>query len=755
MTARTKEKGSGGGTPNPNQDKARLINGSMPADVFQELAGLNRWVPFIMVPRKDNPDKFDKIPNNGRHNLFTTRPEQWMTQAEALAVAKQYNLPGIGLVLTGGIVLDKRVLAAIDIDDVAPEAFTLPFRDTYSEMSPSHTGLHQLVWVPKDFADAHADAKYTGYPHCDHLEIYIGTSPRFITLPSATDPEMVYLNHPPRKLTKSELAKLATWLKLAKLMAPALPPIPDGGSLIDLGYFDLTPDQRQLIEGRGNLNRSDVLFGLLIKLIDAGTKVEDVLATLLTTPMLWKICLDHRRDDVTKATEFAREEIGRAFKESMVGKREALVSYNDGWKPKPPNTVSFPYPFPGPMAAAVNAGLEVAHKRQPELTMMAVLSAMAAICGSFCELWDGGRLNLYFLGIAPTGAGKDIPFKLAKKLGKSSKPIGPKLINAPGSGEGLEDTLIGNVATYCVVDEIAHFFCVMNDAKAPAYMRATARKLLELFTASNDIYQTRALAGKEPRTVPNPAFNLLGFTTPEKMGKAFNPDDFVDGLAGRILFVITDENPPLREVETPLIVPKDFDQMAQRIAGRLKFLMVSGTVIGRTDDARQLLTKLNREFDKCSRNPDSQWESALAVRSVEKLKHIAGVLAMWGNPDKPEIAVAHVEWAAQFVRASNACVLRLIGEHMHGGDEQANAAKLKELLYKIHDLKYTPQRMNEVKALGEGWVAASMLLRVSKLERDDFHKAVHYLEELGDIEVEAHKPMKLRLAPDDNEDDND
>ena len=392
------------------------------------------------------------------------------------------------------------------------------------------------------------------------------------------------------------------------------------------------------------------------------------------------------------------------------------------------------------MADAVAAGLDAAHKPQPELTTMAALSAMAATCGSFYQQRDGSRLNLYFLGIAKTGTGKDIPLRLAKQLGRLGNA---KLIGTPGSGQGLEDSLTSRIATYCAVDEIAHFFSAMNDLRASSYERANARKLLELFSASSDEYETRALAGKEARIIQHPAFNLIGFTTPEKLGSAFHPDDFADGLAGRILFVFTDSNPTARRVCKPVELPASFKQVAMQVKNGLTFLLITGeTVIGITDGADQMLDQLLAEFDQRGRAGDSPYESALYVRSLEKVERIAGVLAVWDNPAKPVITTTHVEWAAHFVRASNAAVLSFVDEHMHGGIEQENAASLMRM---IRDGTTRSNRKGEIAASKAGWIPRSALLRRSKMDVQSFDRAIRNLSERGEIVVGPFEKTNLQV----------
>ncbi|UVJ42851.1 YfjI family protein [Pseudomonas sp. LS1212] len=397
-------------------------------------------------------------------------------------------------------------------------------------------------------------------------------------------------------------------------------------------------------------------------------------------------------------------------------------------------------PFPGDMLDAVQACLEVARKPQPEMAIGAALSGMAAACGSFYKLEDGTRLNAYILCIAKTGLGKDKPLKLAEKIGKLAQA---KLIDAPGSGQGLEDVLVSNIATYCVADEIAHFFSVNNEEKAAPYLRENNRKILALYSAGSGEVRQRALAGKEPNTIPHPAFNLFGVTTPEKFGTAFTPDNFADGLAGRISYVFTDSNPAIRRIKKELTLPDSFKAKALKISKKAVFMMLmDGITVHVTDAADAIIDGLTQEFDQHSRVENSPYESAVCMRSMERTERIAGVLAVWDNPDKPVIDVAHIQWAAQFVRASNTMLLRLINQYMQPPGEQADAARLMAMLDRGG---FKGRNANEVAALKEGFVPRTTLMRLSNLRKKAFDAAIDYLVGRDDLAQSSYGNKGMRV----------
>jgi len=687
---------------------------------YSELAELPIWQTFVLVPKKKGKG-FDKIPNNGYGNIPTTAVKRWITLAEALAAKELYGLPGVTLNLAGGVEDGQWRLVGLDFDGVNFDHFALPF-DTYAELSPSGTGIRAFCWVPTAWAVQYQDTTDLHPSGCDHMEAYIGTSARHLTVTG-----VAINDYPIARLESLGSLQLNRLVPKVDAGAPEI----NVGTELALASYGLSADQTHLIHGTGELDRSAVMHGLIIKLVDAGAPNEDILATITKTPALWQYCLDHRHEDPTRALQFAREEIGRAYARSVTGMRENLLGFNRKPPPKVTldKTVAFPPPFPGPMTDIVTACLEVSRKPQPVLALGAALSAMAAACGSYFAHQDGGRLNLYALGVARTGTGKDAALRCARHIGRMSKA---KIIGKPASGQGLEDALASNIATYCVVDEIAHFFSLMNGANAKSYELANASMILELWSAGRDAHHTREKVGKDSTKIDHPAFNLLGFTTPEKLGNAFTPDDFADGLAGRIYFFISDEDPKARRVKNPMRLPASFKKALAEVDRGLHFVLFrGGTEIGLTDEADALIDVLLDEFDEQSRATDSPYDRALCSRSMEKLERVAGVLAVWDSPAQPTITAEHLQWAAQLTRASNAAVLGFVDEYMHGGVEQDNAAKL---LRMIKDGKTKPDSTSERAATKAGWTPRSALLRRAKMSVDkEFNPAIRLLVGCGEV----------------------
>ena len=395
-------------------------------------------------------------------------------------------------------------------------------------------------------------------------------------------------------------------------------------------------------------------------------------------------------------------------------------------------------PFRGPMADAVAAGLATSTKPQPELTMLAALIGMASCCEGHYHLPSGGRLNLYGVGVADTGWGKDRPREVGIAVARAG---GAKLIGKPASGQGLEDTLTSYQGILCEVDEAAHLVETLNGANKPAYLIELSSVLLRLFSASAGTYNPRvkAASGKTPPPTPilHPCVNLLGFATPEKLGQAANVENISEGLVGRLLFTFGRPDVPPKRYKK-LAIPESVLERGQEIQRAIAVGRFDddddGVEIQIEPDADARLDELLNKFDARAAKAPSPFAKALLVRSFEKCERVAGVLAVWDDPVKPRITLEHVTWAAHFVNASDSAVLRFCGEYLHGGQVQADAALVLKTIKRVINKEITPSRKNEQGYVKGGFAPHSMVLRASKLDKRHLDEAIAYLFDLGDID---------------------
>ena len=405
----------------------------------------------------------------------------------------------------------------------------------------------------------------------------------------------------------------------------------------------------------------------------------------------------------------------------------------------------YPKPFRGFMQEAVNIGLASSVKEQPSLMLLAVLIGMSASISGKYKFQDGSRLNLYGAGIGSTGSGKDAILTVCRKIAHSGNA---KVLGRVASGQGLEDSLENFKNILLSVDELGHILLALTDKGASTYDRETARLLLSLFSASSSIYYPRIKAKtKEDKSsitregIPHPCLNFIGVGTPDKIGEAFTRGLAGDGSINRFLFAFAVDG------VTPQIRKSEFNiDFLEGIAEEITQASLAGIEITTTAEADKEINRLLIHFDaEASKDYITDLKRDLLVRSFEKARRIAGVLAVFDCPSNPIITPEYLSWAREMVEASNQAIQTFASEYMHGGVVQTNAHKLLEKMKRLISGKAfckTPRAKSLCK--DQKLIMKSDLLSLSKFNPRDFEEAIKLLTATDSIVIQYAEDLRTK-----------
>ena len=638
-------------------------------EIFQGLATLPKWVPYKMTynPKRE---KWDKIPSNERHGLSSKNPDHWsdLTTA-ATAVAEQYGLSGVGYVMTGGTEFDGWTLVGFDFDDITEE-WQPPFK-SYAELSPSKKGARMFAWVPSAWAVQFQDTLDAKPGNCLHAEIYLGTAPRFLTVTFDN------LNEEPiAELKGSDLLKIESWgMHLREEPKATKPSFQVDGDALDLSNpkFKLSKDQKHLIAGTGDIDRSNVMLGLLIKLLDAGITKEDVLATILTTEPLWQYCMSHRNENEDKAAIFAREEITRAWANSIAGKREALIGFNSKWKvvePKPePDDLSFPRELfdkaPGLVGEVARWIMGVSYTPREEFAYAAALSMVSCLVGPYCTHGPrNGKLNLYIALVGGTGTGKN---EAIDGMGMLLNVTDAKdcMLDFPASEAALRRQLTITPNVLLRVDELAHKLEGMSDTGNGSAM---GRAILEAYNAVRMPPKVYADDKKTLPAVENPFVQILGGTT-DKVWDVLKSSQIDDGTLNRFIFVCLPDEPEYRyNPEPDPTVPKPLKDKLNAFwrQGKMDDLIGDMPGYGRhikyDDDVKKAAEELNHAAWLLQQGEYGN----LYPRYVQSTMKVAAILAIGAG--RMNVNMVDFEHAQKFMKWSVTNTAQKVGAFMAGSN---------------------------------------------------------------------------------------
>lgn len=639
-------------------------------EIFQGLASLPRWVPYKMTfnPKRE---KFDKIPHNGRNGLATTDPNDWADLVSAITTTKEnYGLSGVGFVMTSGIEFDGLTLIGFDFDDITPE-WTPPFK-TYAEKSPSKKGARMFAWVPSKWAAQYQDTLDCKPPNCEHAEIYIGSAPRFLTVTfDNINAEEI------ATLTGKDLLTIESWgMHVFEKPIPIPVPGPDvAGVAVDLDKFKLTKDQKHLVEGTGEIDRSNTVMGFLIHLIDNGVKQEDAYATMVKEPALWAYCLSHRNDNEDKALKFARQEVTRAYGQSLTGKREALIGFNQKWKVLEPVTkkadLKFPMEIydhaPGLVGEIAHWILGASYVPREEYAYAAALSMVACLVGPYCTHGSGsrrGKLNLYLTLVGGTGTGKTEAIS-GMSLLLDETDAKDCILDFPASEAALRRQLTLTPNIILKVDELAHKLDGMKDNTNGSAM---GRAILEAYDGARMPPKVYADSKNSLPAVENPFVQILGGTT-DKVWEVVKMSHMEDGTLNRFIFVNLQEDPPYRFNPEPNgIVPKHLKDKLNVFwrKGRMDDLV--GDVPGFNrhitydDKVKEAIAALNLD----SWNLQQEEFGSLYPRYVQNTMKIAAIITIGDGRDV--VTIKDFVQAQKFMKWSITNTAKKVGAHMAGSN---------------------------------------------------------------------------------------
>ncbi|KAK1548907.1 hypothetical protein Q3G72_011785 [Acer saccharum] len=281
-----------------------------PENIPEQMRALTRWAPWA-APWNPDLEKYGKVPHRADRvtsGLSNGSAAGWVTFDKALAAYRAHPdlFAGIGYLMTGhhgvvGVDLDYCVKDGV----VAPWAAEIAAKlDSYTEISPSGTGLH--IFLAGDLAEdwsaklgtKPANRKQPG------IDVY-GGGARFLTVTGA------HVKGSPRDLRAAgpTLDQLAARYRKSKDVAKLhVLPLPDTTALEvpSASDLDLTYKVADFLRDgpEDGADRSNLLIKTGVELASNGLSPEQAFAFMVDNEHTWETALSKRGYDDTKAREY-------------------------------------------------------------------------------------------------------------------------------------------------------------------------------------------------------------------------------------------------------------------------------------------------------------------------------------------------------------------------------------------------------------------------------------------------------------------
>lgn len=373
----------------------------------------------------------------------------------------------------------------------------------------------------------------------------------------------------------------------------------------------------------------------------------------------------------------------------------------------------------------------------PILSFGAALALMGTITGRTYETKSHLRTNIYVVGVAPTGAGKEIGrqclMSLLRKADLSSFVGTGDLASSAGFLRLLSDFPI----RLFPLDEFGAMLKAFSSPKASNFERAIITMMMKLTSSANGTYPRTAYVEKDNEDIVHPHAVIWATTAPDRFYDSLGGADVVDGFLNRLIVLETTRGRLRRTV------PDDHNEPPQGIVERVKaigdarHLAGPGTggniqqvfhsstvgfselkVATEDDGARRqqdhLLEEIERGLD--SKSPD-MW-----ARVYEHTMKLALIRSISRDFMSPSITGDDVLWASSIILWQTKRFIRIIGERVAEND----AHKMKQEILKA------------IRAYGPGaHVSKSEIARKAQtIKKSDRDSTLNDLIESGAITTE-------------------
>ena len=381
--------------------------------------------------------------------------------------------------------------------------------------------------------------------------------------------------------------------------------------------------------------------------------------------------------------------------------------------------------------------LTTARRPQPLLSLGASLCAIGALMGRQYRTESNLRSNLYVVGIADSGSGKNHAREIINETffeaGLAHHLGGNKI----ASGAGLLTALHRQPAILFQIDEFGMFLAAAADRKrSPRHITEILDNMTELFTAAGGIFLGAEYANhdgsNERRDIVQPCLCVYGTTTPLHFWGALQGANVVDGSLARFLILPSDEDYPdenitvgIRQAPPALIqglqgVAAGGGHQKGNLAGKTadQNTTVNPTIVPMTDEARARFKALSAELTVELRAAAGTAFTAILARIGENALKLALIVAVGRDPAKPEIDLSAADWAIDFVRHYARKTMEAVERHVADTETEAHVKRLKEV----------------IRAAGANGITKSEITRASQwLKSRDRDEILLTLIETGDV----------------------
>lgn len=342
---------------------------------------------------------------------------------------------------------------------------------------------------------------------------------------------------------------------------------------------------------------------------------------------------------------------------------------------------------PGFIDEVIAFNLATATRRQPVLALAAAICLQAVLAARKVRDERGNRTNLYCVGVAPSGAGKDHARKVNKNILFASGLVELEGNEDLASDAGLVTAVEAEPAVLFQIDEFGRFLRTIGDPKKAPYLFNVLTVLMKLYSSADTVFRGKAYADKKRnKVVDQPCVSVYGTTVPEHFFESLTADSLADGFVARLLVFEASTEPPPRQRRPQRDIPESILSAARwwgdyTPGGNLRSEHPEPRVAPTTPEGGAVFDRLAALVDERLAD-ESDAGRALWARAEEKACRLAMVYACSADREAPVIDEAAASWACDLSEHLTRRMLHVCHEWVAEGQFDARQKRVLRIVRK-------------------------------------------------------------------------
>jgi Primase C terminal 2 (PriCT-2)/Bifunctional DNA primase/polymerase, N-terminal/Protein of unknown function (DUF3987) len=370
------------------------------------------------------------------------------------------------------------------------------------------------------------------------------------------------------------------------------------------------------------------------------------------------------------------------------------------------DTLPPPKPLPagwdqvGGVIADMMALMSATAKRpQPVLALGASLCAIGTLMGRKYRTESNTRSNLYVVGIAESGAGKNHSRVVINELFRKANLLQYLGGNKIASGTGLLTAIQRQPAILFQLDEFGMFLSAAADRKrSPRYVCEILDLMTELYTTSGTTYFGVEYANTQNnnahRAIHQPCACVYGTTTPLHFWQALQAANVADGSLARFLIMESEDDfpdsneafgvidPPQDLIDKLILIHQGGGLLNGNLTdvGAIDEVVVDPRVVPMTPAARDAFRALDQELLGRLRTSRGSGYSSILARIEENATKLALIRAVSRDPVNTVIEDHDAHWGIMLSRHCAELTIREVSARVSENQVESQHKRAMQIL---------------------------------------------------------------------------